>query len=209
MSVDVRTREDGPAPPVDAQRFFCESLPDAFAEHRERIAPGAARLRLRPLTIETPDASATVFWRGDRAEVAPGAGPDGGVVWQLTDPAFTDFVRDESTPMAMFSSGRLAVKGGGLGDLLDWWLVLRAALDGRAIHTPGSVDVPRSRRRTARPRPCFPTRRRSRRDDATSCTRPASCTCAGGSIRSAWIGSRPTWMPRRATTATATGGAGG
>ena len=85
MSVDVRTREDGPAPPVDAQRFFCESLPDAFAEHRERIAPGAARLRLRPLTIETPDASATVFWRGDRAEVAPGAGPDGGVVWQLTD----------------------------------------------------------------------------------------------------------------------------
>jgi hypothetical protein len=140
MSVDVRTRDDGPAPPIDAQQFFCASLPGAFAQHAEKIAPGAAHLRLRPLTIEAPDASATVFWRGDRAQVAPGAGPDGSVVWRLSAEAFTDFVRDQSTPMGMFSSGQLAVTGGGLGDLLDWWLVLRAALDGRAIHTPGSVS---------------------------------------------------------------------
>jgi hypothetical protein len=139
MSVDVRTRDDGPAPPVAAEQFFGQSLPDAFAEHGEKIAPGAARLRLRPLTIETPDASATVFWRGDRAEVALGAGPDGSVVWRLSAEGFSDFVRDQSTPMAMFSSGELAVEGGGLTRLLDWWLVLRAALDGRAIHTPGSV----------------------------------------------------------------------
>ena len=139
MSVDVRTREDGPTAPVDAQQFFAETLPGALAAQRDAIAPGAARLRLRPLAIETPDAAATVSWRGDRAEVAPGTGADGAVVWRLSGEAFADFVSDQSTPMGMFSSGQLHVSGGGLGDLLDWWLVLRAALDGRAIHTPGSV----------------------------------------------------------------------
>src|SRR5262245_47666861 len=139
MSVDVRTRDDGPAVPFDARRFVRETLPDSFASHAEQIAPGAARLRLRPLTIESPDAIATVAWRGDRAEVAAGAGPEGGVVWRLTADQLADVARDQSTPMALFSSGQLAVEGGGLGDLLDWWLVLRAALDGRAIHTPGSV----------------------------------------------------------------------
>jgi len=94
---------------------------------------------LRPLAIETPDATATVFWRGDRAKVVPGVPPDGAVIWRLSHDAFADLVRDQSTPMALFSSGQLAVEGGGIGDLLDWWLVLRAALDGLAIHTQGSV----------------------------------------------------------------------
>ena len=139
MSVDVRTRDDGPAPPVDAEPFFRRLLPDAFAEHGDRIAPGAARLRLRPLSIETPDASATVCGRGDHAEVAFGASPDGAAAWRLTAEEFTDVVRDQATPMAMFSSGRLAVDGGSLPDLLDWWLVLRAALvqclEGRELRT--------------------------------------------------------------------------
>src|SRR5262249_35447607 len=139
VSVDVRTRVDGPAEPIDAARFFSETLPDALAKQRDAIAPGAARLRLRPLAVETAGGSATVFWRGDRAEVAPGASADGAVVWRLSAEAFADFVSDQSTPMALFSSGRLDVSAGGLGDLLDWWLVLRAALDGRAIHTPGGV----------------------------------------------------------------------
>jgi len=138
MSVDVRTRDDGPAPALDAERWFRETLPEALDANRAGIAPGAARLRLRPLAITTPDAQATVYWHGDRGEVVPGAG-DGSVAWRLTADELADLVSDQSTPMAMFSSGRLRVSGGGLTDLLDWWLVLRAALDGRAIHTPGSV----------------------------------------------------------------------
>jgi hypothetical protein len=125
--------------PLDAHLFFSETLPAALETGRARIAPGAARLNLRPLAIATPDAAATVTWCGDRAAVAPGVSPDGAVVWRLSPEQLADFVHDQSTPMALFSSGRLAVEHGGLGDLLDWWLVLRAALDGRAIHTPGSV----------------------------------------------------------------------
>jgi hypothetical protein len=141
MSVDVRTRDDGPAPEIDAERFFRESLPAALEANRERIAPGAAQRRLRPLAlaIATPDACATVSWRGDRAAVVPGAGGDGAITWRLSAEQFADLICDQTTPMAMFSSGKLTVEGGGLGDLLDWWLVLRAALDGRAIYTPGSV----------------------------------------------------------------------
>jgi Phytanoyl-CoA dioxygenase (PhyH) len=139
MSVDVRTREDGLAPSIDAALFFRETLPEALDAQREAIAPGAAGLRLRPLTIETPDATATVSWRGGRGDVTPGPIAGDSVVWRLSAQVFGDFVCDQTTPMAMFSSGTLAVEGGGLGDLLDWWLVLRAALDGRAIHTPGSV----------------------------------------------------------------------
>jgi hypothetical protein len=140
MSVDVRTRDDGPAPALDAERFFRETLPAAFEANRAGVAPGAARLQLRPLDIATPDARVTVFWRGDRVEVVPGAGPDGSVAWQLSADDLSDLVSDQSTPMAAFSSGRLTVSGGGITDLLDWWLVLRAALDGRAIHAPGSVS---------------------------------------------------------------------
>jgi hypothetical protein len=139
MSVDVRTRVDGPAEPIEAQRFFAEALPEALERQRGAIAPGAARLRLRPLAIETPGAAATVSWRGDRAEVAPGASAGDAIRWRLTAEAFGDLVADQATPMAMFSGGNLDVADGGLADLLDWWLVLRAALDGRAIHTPGSV----------------------------------------------------------------------
>jgi hypothetical protein len=29
---------------------------------------------------------------------------------------------------------------GNLGDFLDWWLVLRSRIDGRAVHTAGSID---------------------------------------------------------------------
>ena len=143
MSVDIRSREDGSLPALDPERFFAGELPAALEARRAGIAPGAAGLGLRSLTIETPDAAATLLWRGDRAEVEKGVAPDtaGGLLWRLDAEALGDLVRDQKTPMAFFAAGELDVERGGLGDLLDWWLVLRAALDGRPIHTPGSVEL--------------------------------------------------------------------
>ena len=60
MSVDVRTREDGSFRALDPDRFFAGELPAALEAHRAEIAPGAAGLGLRPLTIETPDAAAMI-----------------------------------------------------------------------------------------------------------------------------------------------------
>ena len=39
----------------------------------------------------------------------------------------------------MADFGTLDMPSGGLPDFLDWWVVLRGALDGRRLHTPGAV----------------------------------------------------------------------
>jgi len=139
MSVDFRTRDDGVGGVSDVARLFAETLPAAFDAHAAGIVPGAAALGLKPLRIATPEAPATLCWRNDRLEVTAGAAGEGAVVWRLSDEECREIVDDLGTPMALFTAGRLDVEGGGLTDLLDWWLVLRAALDGRAIHTSGSV----------------------------------------------------------------------
>ena len=43
--------------------------------------------------------------------------------------------------MSLWASGALAQHAGTVGHLLDWWLVLRAALDGTPIYTPGSISL--------------------------------------------------------------------
>jgi hypothetical protein len=41
--------------------------------------------------------------------------------------------------MTFFTGGTLDMPSGGLRDFLDWWLVMRAALDRRPLYVPGSV----------------------------------------------------------------------
>jgi hypothetical protein len=72
--------------------------------------------------------------------VTTGAQPDAAHV-RLAAGQLDDLVHDQQTFMAWFSSGRLEQPAGRLEDLLDWWLVLRAALDARAIYTPGSLEL--------------------------------------------------------------------
>ena len=52
----------------------------------------------------------------------------------------TDVVQDLRTPMTFLTAGTLSMASGDLGDALDWWLVLRSLIDGRAVHTSGAVD---------------------------------------------------------------------
>ena len=72
---------------------------------------------------------------------------------------------------------------GGLGDFLDWWVVLRSLLDGRPVHTRRRGRLRRSRRRAARPAPRLHPRRRRRRASPTSSPKPGSCTSAACSTR--------------------------
>ncbi|WP_208028393.1 hypothetical protein [Rhabdothermincola sediminis] len=78
-----------------------------------------------------------------RVQVRPGEANAGGgdcrARVRLTHEQLADVVRDRVSFMGLFSSGRLDQSEGKLGDLLDWWLVLRAGLDGTPIHTPGAV----------------------------------------------------------------------
>ncbi len=53
-----------------------------------------------------------------------------------------DLANDQSTPITFFAAGTLDMPTGGLTDFLDWWLVLRDALDVRPLHRPGRHDLP-------------------------------------------------------------------
>ncbi len=139
MSVDQRTRIDGPRTPVHADAFFAD-LPARLDEHHPLIGPGLIWLRPRPLAIETPEGAWTLDAVGDRVEVSRGV-RDGSSHVRLAPGQFEDLVDDQQTFMAWFSAGLLDQPAGRLEDLLDWWLVLRAVIDGRAIYTPGSLTL--------------------------------------------------------------------
>ena len=138
MSVDLRTRVDSPREPVDPAQFFEHDLPAELDANRDAVAPGAGWLGLRPMTIEV-DGDAWTLSVGDSG-VHVGIGTDADAARVRLEPGqLDDLVHDQQTFMGMWSSGRLDQPEGRLGDALDWWLVLRAALDGRAIYQPGGV----------------------------------------------------------------------
>jgi hypothetical protein len=138
VSIDLRTRTDGPRRSVDATAFF-DGLPDLLDEHHDRMAAGLRWLEPRPLAIEVPEGMWTLRADGDRVVVDAGIS-DAVAHVRLAPGQLDDLVDDQQTFMAWFSAGLLDQPAGRLEDLLDWWLVLRAAIDGRSMYTPGSVD---------------------------------------------------------------------
>ncbi len=138
MTADLRYRRDEDARPVDPGALFGSDLPDALERQREAIEPGAALLRLRPFTVDVAGESWTLSAEAGRVSIA--SGPGSGARLHLTPEALSDVVNDQATPMTFLTAGTLEMSAGGLGDFLDWWLVLRGALDARALHVPGAVS---------------------------------------------------------------------
>jgi hypothetical protein len=139
MSVDLRTRVDTEHPPVDPETFFRRTLPPLLDARQGEIAPGAGALPLSSFCIETEGEAFTLVWEGDRVRVREGGEAKACV--RLGGQQLTDLVHDQTTPIALMSNKLLDMPAGGLPDFLNWWLVLRSALDGRRIHAPGDVQV--------------------------------------------------------------------
>ncbi len=152
MSVDLRTRVDAEQVPVEAGRFFRETLPALLDAHRSQIAPGASELALEDFCVETDGEPWTLSWRGDHVGVEPGR--RGAARVRLAAAQLSDLVNDQSTPVALMSNRLLDMPEGGLPDFLNWWLVLRAALDARRIHARGDVTFTTGIRRSFRPDAC-------------------------------------------------------
>ncbi len=138
MSVDLRTRTDGPRNPVHAEDFFRE-LPEWAAERRAELT-GLDWLSPKPLVVETPEGAWTLRAAGGGIDVRRGIDEAAAHV-RLAPGQFEDLVDDQQTFMAWFSSDRLDQPSGRLEDLLDWWVVLRAVIDERPIYTPGSISL--------------------------------------------------------------------
>ena len=74
-------------------------------------------------------------------QVKVGRGPaTSGARVRLTPEQLADLAADQTTFMGFFTHGTLDQSAGRLEDLLDWWLVLRSALDDRPIHTPAGLS---------------------------------------------------------------------
>ncbi len=76
-----------------------------------------------------------------RVRVRTGARADAGVVLRVAAAQLADLVDDQVTVVGMQTNGTLDQPVGRFDQLLDWWLLLRGALDGRAPHVPGDLAL--------------------------------------------------------------------
>jgi hypothetical protein len=123
---------------VDAEELFGRDLPALAERHASLVAAAATELAPRPLAIAVGDTRWTLAFEGERVDVRP---TDAGAaaVWVLDAEGLSDLVHDVRTPMGWFTGGDLQLERGRLEDTLDWWVVLRALLDGRPVHHRGAV----------------------------------------------------------------------
>jgi Phytanoyl-CoA dioxygenase (PhyH) len=138
VSLDFRSRGDDDIVPVDTRSFFDEQLPELIAAHAAEVVPGARELDVAPFSFVTPSGEWTLAATDDTVILAPGA--DGAAVVHLTDEDVADVVNDLKTPMTFLTGGTLQMTRGNLGNFLDWWVILRALVDGRRVHTRGAID---------------------------------------------------------------------
>jgi hypothetical protein len=149
MSIDLRTRVDSEQTDVEAGLFFRETLPSRFDAHQGLIEPGGSQLDLKDFCIEVDGEPWTLRWKGDHVEVESSS--NGQAQVRLTGKQFSEIVNDQSTPIALMSNALLDMPAGGLPDFLNWWLVLRAALDTRRIHVAGDVKFTMDTRKSFTP----------------------------------------------------------
>jgi len=138
VSFDVRTRIDGKVDrlePAAARQAIAAAL-EASAD----LLRPVLHLARRPLTVEVVD-HGTWHLAGDGGSISllDGAAHEG-LRLRLTADQLADLWCDQVTPMAWFSSGVLELDGR-LEHLLDWWVLLRGAIDHRAPHVAGDIDL--------------------------------------------------------------------
>jgi hypothetical protein len=138
MSVDVRTRRDGERPALDSHEFFTTHLPAAIDANAAGIIHALEFIAPRPCAIEVDSETWTLRADDGRVTIEPGIHDPVASV-RFEHDQFADLIADQQTIMSMWAGNALDQRAGQVGHLLDWWLVLRAALDGSQIYTPGSV----------------------------------------------------------------------
>jgi hypothetical protein len=137
MTVDRRIRVDGELAATEPAEFFEVTLPNLFAQAHDRLRPSLRELAPRPLTITVGNRSWSL--RVDDVRVAVSAVSTAGTVLRVDAEQLASLIADKVTPMGWLTTGTLDM-GGHLSDILNWWLILRAALDGTTPHRTGAVE---------------------------------------------------------------------
>lgn len=138
MSVDLRTRSDADPVSFDEAAFLATDLPAALAaRHLARSRPHRP---LDPLVLAVEGEPWTLAFDGDEPVLRSGGTPGAAAV-RLTTRLLGDLATDQITPIGMMTGGTLDVDSGGFGLLLDWWVVLRDALDTNPLPGPDEVEL--------------------------------------------------------------------
>jgi hypothetical protein len=141
VALDLRTRSDADPVAVDAAGFFATDLPAALAARWPQ--PDRPLPPLSPLLVEVDGDRWTLSFDGDRPSVAPGdPDTDRWTHLRLTAGQLQDLVVDLITPIGLMTAGALDLPKGSLGQVLDWWVVLRATVDTDPQGPPSAVDLP-------------------------------------------------------------------
>src|SRR4051794_17183590 len=111
MTVDMRTRVDGPAVPFDADRFFTDDFPAALDANAEAVLPGLSFVAPRPAVIDVGDSSWTLRADGGHVTMTRGA-DDTKVRVRFTSEQLADLVNDQATIMSMWAGNTLEQSGG-------------------------------------------------------------------------------------------------
>lgn len=139
MTVDLRTRVDGPDAAVDPGEALDRLVPDALG----RLGtPPPVVGRLDPLVLEVGGEVRTLRHDGSTFAVEAGRG-EAPTTWRMTPDAFALLVADQVTPVGLMTSQRLD-HDGPMSQVMDWWLTMRAALDHQDWEDPTDVaaDLP-------------------------------------------------------------------
>lgn len=140
VTVDLRTRTDGPDAVVDPGEALDHLVPDALG--RLVTLPPVIVGGLRPLVLEVGDEVRTLRHDGSACTVEARRS-EAPTTWRLTPEAFALLVADQVTPVGLMTSQRLD-HDGPIAQVMDWWLTLRAALDHQTWENPTDVaaDLP-------------------------------------------------------------------
>jgi hypothetical protein len=137
-TVDKRTRFAGSVEVMDAAQLFGD-LADRLQETGGVAARGVQVLDLPPLTLEVDGTAAHLVVADGALSLREGRAPDGPLIG-LDAAACSELFQDLASTFGLVMPGRVEVLRPRGDQFVAWEPVLRAAIDGRAVYEPGSIQ---------------------------------------------------------------------
>jgi phytanoyl-CoA dioxygenase PhyH len=143
MTVDVRLRSDDDIRTISPGEFFANELPSILEKTGPLAARGARYLGLGPITVRAGGSTFTLRPGPATIGVSAGEGTDSAVAVAMSGAAFSDWVQEIRSMLALLVTKDADVQSGDANAALGWDAVLRAMVDGRGVYEPGAVPLVR------------------------------------------------------------------
>ena len=138
-TIDMRTRYAGSAVVEEAARLFGD-LTDRLAQTGGLGARGVEQLGLPSLGLDVDGTAAHLVVDDCRLVLRDGHA-DAGPVAALDAAACSELLQDVTSTFGLVMAGRVRMERGTSDQFVAWEPVLRAVLDERPVHEPGSIEL--------------------------------------------------------------------